>query len=80
MAREPMLDQTSRSSAALRARRLRQRRRLGLRVFAIELDEFRTIDALIDRGVITEDEGLDPGAVSRALEKIIADLTAHRHA
>jgi hypothetical protein len=59
------------NGAAVRARRLRQRQRLGLRVVGVEIDEWRTIDALISRGVLTEAEGLDPGAVARGLGKVI---------
>jgi hypothetical protein len=75
-----MLDRSRKSKAALRSARSRRRQRLGLRVFAIELEEFPTINALIDRGVITEDEALAPGAVPRALEKIIGAGSARRDA
>jgi hypothetical protein len=70
-----MLDRSamqSWGSAAARAARHRQRRRTGLRIIPIEVDEFITLNALLDRGILTETEALDRKAVARAPEKIVA--------
>jgi hypothetical protein len=70
---------SGKSKSAMRSARSRCRRRLGLRAVTVDIDEWATINALIDRCVITEAEGLNPAAVSRALEKIIA-AWVRRHA
>jgi hypothetical protein len=66
-----MLDRSGKSKAALRSARSRRRRRLGLRVLAVEVDEWKLIDALIARRVLTEAEGFDPDAVSLAATRIL---------
>jgi hypothetical protein len=68
--------QTSRSSAALRARRLRQRRRLGLKVYAVELDEWELTTAILDLGLLTEQESRDDAKVSAVVGRILSELIA----
>jgi hypothetical protein len=66
-----MLDRSRKSKAALRSARSRRRQRLGLRVILVEIDEWKLVDALIARRVLTEAEGLDPDAVSLAASRIL---------
>jgi hypothetical protein len=56
----------TRTAAAERMRRHRQRRRDGLRCLTIELRETE-IDALIAKGLLKRETRNDPNAVSQAL-------------
>jgi hypothetical protein len=57
---------TTRSAAAERMRRHRERRRDGLRCVTIELRETE-IDALIHQGLLKSETRNNPSAVSKAL-------------
>ena len=76
MAREPMLDQTPRSPAALRARRLRQRRRLGLRVYAVSVDAWELGAAILDLNLLSEQESRDDAKVSAVISRILSEWIA----
>jgi hypothetical protein len=76
MARESMLDQTSISPAALRARRRRVRQRLGLKVYVVDVDEWELGAALLDLGLLTEQESRDDGKVSVVITRILAEWIA----
>jgi hypothetical protein len=60
-----------RSAGAIRSARHRQLRRLRLKVFRIALREFDVIEALIDRGVLTEEQSRRADLVEEALSKIL---------
>jgi hypothetical protein len=59
------------NGAALRARRLRQRRRLGLKIYTIVADEFELIAAILDARLLTEKESRDDAKVSAVISRII---------
>jgi hypothetical protein len=72
----PTLDQTSRSPAALRARRRRVRQRLGLKVYTIDVDEWELIAAILDLGHLTEQESRDDAKVSAVIGRILSEWIA----
>jgi hypothetical protein len=64
------------SPAAARARRARGRRRAGLITVRVEVEEFSTIAALLDRHRLTEQTSRRREIVGAALSEIIAEWTA----
>jgi len=62
-------------SGAERARAYRARQRVGHQVFAIDVDAFGVVDALIEAGRITEAEAeaLEPTRVATALSVLVDD-------
>ncbi len=58
------------SPGAAREALRRQRERLGIRVYPVEVYD-TTIEALIDMGLVTEFDAADKTAISRALGSII---------
>jgi hypothetical protein len=71
-----MLDQTSRTPAALRAGRRRVRQRLGLKVYAVDVDEWELGAAILDLGLLTEQESRDDAKVSVVISRILAEWIA----
>src|SRR5258708_24863213 len=72
------------SSGAQRQRRYRQRRRLGAVIIPVAIDEYAVVDALIEAGILDEDESADRSRVAVALERIVGDwakntVTRHAH-
>jgi hypothetical protein len=59
---------------AARVARHRQRAREGLQVIRLVIPT-PLLEALISDGLLTEDEALDPDAVSRAIGRIIREAT-----
>ena len=55
------------SRLAARARKARARRRRGLAIFYIEVNEARVVEALIEAGRLTEAEALERPSVEREL-------------
>jgi len=69
------------SAAAVRARRMRWRRRHGLSPHPIDVDEHALAEALILSGRLTEAEALRPELVRRELAALVADFICRwRHA
>jgi hypothetical protein len=62
----------SRSPAAERMRRHRERHRKGIRQFRVQL-HVTQIDMLIDKGYLEHKERDDPGALQRAIDLFISD-------
>lgn len=62
---------TGAGSPAARMRALRRRTRLGLRLITVEIREHAMVDALIVRGMLSEDAALDRDQVARACGRII---------
>ncbi len=60
-------------SAAERQHRYRQRQKLGLRMFSVELDD-DDIARLIDNGWLEEPEGLNCDCVANAIENLVESL------
>lgn len=58
------------NGAAARNRRYRERRRCGLRVWPVELDE-ATIGRLIERGYVSLDDASSPDRMAQALGELI---------
>jgi hypothetical protein len=74
-----MLDRSA-SSAAVRARRSRWRRRNGLVPRTIDVDEHALAEALIASGRLTEQEALQPVLIERELSALVADFISRwRH-
>lgn len=68
---------SSPTQAALRQRRLRERRRRGTRIVAVEAD----VDLIADLellGLIGPGDRGDPGALSFALMLLLSDAIEHR--
>lgn len=63
----------SASSAAGRMRRLRDRRRRGLGVFKVEIDEDELLSALLVSGRLSEAEALRTRQVNAALADILRE-------
>ena len=61
-------------TGAERARHRRLRRKDGLRIAEVEIDEFRVTDRLIDLGKICESDSADFHKVQAALAKLIAEI------
>ena len=64
-----MIDRTR----AERQRRYRQRQKLGLRVFCIELND-TDIERLIDAGWLEERKGLDGSCIASAISGLVESL------
>lgn len=60
--------------AAIRARRLRWRRRHGLVPYRIDADEHGLAEALIQSGRLAEPEVLRPELIERELSTLVADF------
>ena len=60
-------------TAAERQRRYRQRQKVGLRMFSVELDD-NDIERLIDAGWLEEREGLDSDCIASAIESLVESL------
>ena len=69
----PTATPATRSAAAERMRRHRERRRDGLRCLTIELRETE-IDALVRRGLINSETRNDPGAMMDALYAFLDNM------
>lgn len=66
-------------TAAKRQARARRRARLGLRRFVLELDEIRVVETLLDAGLISDHEALDPNKVERELRNLVdAEILSRR--
>jgi hypothetical protein len=64
----------SRSPAALRQHRCRARRRRGVAVLRIEVDEFRLVDALLASNRISENESRRRSLVEKATGRLLEDV------
>jgi|HubBroStandDraft_6_1064221.scaffolds.fasta_scaffold1691145_1 hypothetical protein len=73
-----MLDRPK--AAARRAMLFRRRRREGITIIPVAIDEFNVLNALIDRRRLSEGESRDRSAVAAALERIIDDWSCGRNA
>ena len=67
---------TSRGLAALRAKRCRQRRRKGLRVYPVPTSD-RAVETLINLGWINEEDAVDRTKVGDAISAVIAEWEKH---
>ena len=67
-----IIDPTTRSAAAERMRRYRQRRRDGLRCFIIELRETE-VDVLIRKGLLSAESRQDYASVQSAFYALLDD-------
>jgi hypothetical protein len=65
-----MLDQTA---ARNRQRRSRRRRKAGLVLLQVEIDEFTLIDALVASGRLDVGDGLARARVQKAVAKLLDD-------
>ena len=63
-----------RSPAAQRQHRCRARRRRGLALLRVEVDEFRLVDALLWAGRLSEDESRRPPLVEAAVAQVLKDF------
>jgi hypothetical protein len=63
----------SNTPAAIRARKSRARRKVGMRTFQVEGDEHRLAAALIASGRLTEEQALSRALVEGELAKLLAD-------
>jgi hypothetical protein len=64
-----------RSTAAVRSRRCRDRRKSGITIVQIEIAEFEVLGALIDRHRLTEGGSRQREVVGAALARIIQEWT-----
>jgi hypothetical protein len=64
------------STAAVRARRSRLRRKIGKIVVPIEIAEFEVLGALLDRRRLTEEGSRSRAIVGAALAQIVAEWAA----
>jgi hypothetical protein len=62
-------------SGADRQRRMRRRRKLGLRVYRLELDEASIDEFLIAAGFMTEADASDPKLADAALESMVRTIS-----
>ena len=63
-----------RVAARQRQRRSRARRRQGIALLRIQVDEFRLIEALQRAGRLTDNGGLQRACVEREVERLVADF------
>lgn len=61
---------------AERQKRWRQRRARGLRHVGADVEELPYLGALLESGLIGEDQVLDPEAISRATAEVLNEWTA----
>ena len=61
-------------TGAARQRQMRARRACGQRVFHLTLDEDAAAVAVVDAGLLTEDQTADHGAVETALALLVSKL------
>ncbi|HYE70100.1 MAG TPA: hypothetical protein VD932_01080 [Aquabacterium sp.] len=65
---------------ASRARLCRQRQKLGLRIYKLELDDAAIEDALIAAGRLSDEDAADHAAKECALEQLLLDVLKRRNA
>jgi hypothetical protein len=71
-----MLDRSPKTLAAARTRRSRARRKRGLLLLPVEIDEHALVDALTKSTRISGDEGLDRKRLAKEAAAIVDDFIA----
>ena len=70
-----MLERLDRHAQRERQRRSRARRRHGITLLRVPVDEFRLVEALQRAGRLTGEDGLQRARIEQEVERLVADWT-----